>query len=257
VNPYQNPIPAPQPAALRLPTYRPRVTYVMMGILIIVFVIETLAGGSEKPRVLISLGANVGPLVTTGDYWRLFTANFLHIGLVHIAFNLYALYILGTEVEMFYGPWRFLVIYLLSALCGALASYAFTYGLSAGASTAVFGLVGTLVAFFIRNRAVFGEMSRTRLTNLVIVIVINVFYGLSAGTIDNWGHIGGFVGGIVLGWLLCPFYQIEARSDGARHVVDRNSLRAEWLGVALVVALMGVAFWAALQHHSLNPMQGF
>jgi rhomboid protease GluP len=253
----QYPAPAPRPVAVRLPLYRPRVTYVMMAILVVVFVIETLAGGSEKTRVLINLGANVGPLVTTGEYWRIFTANFLHIGLMHIAFNLYALYIVGTEVEMFYGPWRFLVIYLLSALSGAIASYAFTYGVSAGASTAVFGLVGTLFAFFTRNRAVFGEMSRTRLTNLIVVIVISLFYGLSAGTIDNWGHIGGFVGGVILGWLLCPFYQIEARTDGQHHVVDRNSLRTEWIGVGLVVVLMVVAFWAAVQQHLLNPMQGF
>ncbi len=229
----------------------------MIGIIIAVFVVETLAGGSESSRVLIQLGANVGPLVTTGDYWRLFTANFLHIGLLHLAFNLYALYIVGTEVEMFYGPWRFLAIYLLTGLSGAIASYAFTYGLSAGASTAIFGLIGTLFAFFTRNRAVFGELSRTRLSNLIIVIVINVFYGLSVSAIDNWGHAGGFVGGFILGWLLCPFYQIESRPDGFRHVVDRNSLRAEWLGVGLVAVLMVVAFWGALQHHLLNPLQGF
>ena len=257
MNQFQNPIPVPQTAALRLPTYRPRVMYGMMGILIVVFVIETLAGGSESSRVLVNLDANFAPLVTMGDYWRLFTANFLHIGLMHIAFNLYALYIVGTETEMFYGPLRFLVIYLLSALSGALASYAFTYGLSAGASTAVFGLVGTLVAFFIRNRAVFGEMSRTRLSNLIIVIALNVFLGLSIPAIDMWGHVGGFIGGAILGWLLCPFYQIEAQSDGTHRVVDRNSLRAEWLGVVLVSVLMVVAFWAALQHHLLDPLQGF
>jgi rhomboid protease GluP len=207
--------------------------------------------------VLIQLGANVGPLVTMGEYWRLFTANFLHIGLAHIGFNLYALYIVGTEVEMFYGPRRFLVIYLLSGLSGAIASYAFTYGLSAGASTAVFGLIGTLVAFFIRNRAVFGEIGRTRLSNLIFVIAINLFIGVSTPAIDNWGHVGGFIGGVILGWLLCPFYQIEARSDGAHHVIDRNSLRAEWIGVVLVSVLMVVAFWAALQQHLLDPLQGF
>ena len=126
--------------------------------------IETLAGGSDNPQTLVNLGANYAPRVTVlGEYWRLFTANFLHIGLMHLAFNLYALYIVGTEVEMFYGPARFLVIYLLTGLSGAIASYAFTYGLSAGASTAIFGLIGTLVAFFIRNRDVFGEMSRSRL----------------------------------------------------------------------------------------------
>ena len=255
MNQYPTPAPAPQPAPLRLPLHRPRVTYGMMAVLVVVFVIESLAGpgGSESSRVLVNLGANYAPYVTAGDYWRLFTANFLHIGLVHIALNLYALYVVGTEAETFYGPWRFLVIYLLTGLSGAIASYAFTYGLSAGASTALFGLVGTLFAFFTRNRSVFGKLSNARLSSLVMVIAINLFLGLSSPGIDNWGHIGGFVGGLILGWLLCPFYQIEARPDGFRQVVDRNSLRTEWIGVVLVSVLMVVAFWAALQHHLLNP----
>ena len=235
-----------------VPRYRPIMTYIMMGLLIVVFVVETLAGGSEDPQILVNLGANYAPLVTMGEYWRLFTANFLHIGLLHLAFNLYALYIVGTEVELFYGPWRFLVIYLLTALSGAVGSYAFTYGLSAGASTAIMGLIGTLIAFFIRNRDVFGSLSRSRLTNLLIVIAINVFYGMSVGSVDNFGHLGGFIGGVILGWLLCPFYQIEGQ-----RVVDRTSLRSEWLGVLLVVVLIGVAFWAALHTHQANPFQGF
>ncbi len=239
-----------------VPRYRPRVTYIMMGILVVVFVAETLAGGSDNPRTLVNLGANFAPMVTLGDYWRLFTANFLHIGLLHLLFNLYALYIVGTEVEMFYGPARFLVIYLLTGLSGAVASYAFTYGLSAGASTAIMGLIGTLVAFFIRNRDVFGELSRSRLTNLIVVIAINVFYGMSVGTIDNFGHLGGFIGGVILGWLLCPFYQVEAQG-GAHRVIDRTSLRSEWLGVLLVTVLIGVAFWAALQTHQADPFKGF
>jgi rhomboid protease GluP len=249
--------PAPYGILQYVPRYRPRVTYIMMGILVVVFGLETLAGGSDNPRTLIQLGANFAPLVTVGDYWRLFTANFLHIGLMHLAFNLYALYIVGTEVEMFYGPARFLAIYLLTGLSGAIGSYAFTYGLSAGASTAIMGLIGTLVAFFIRNRDVFGAMSRSRLTNLMIVIAINVFYGMSVGTIDNFGHLGGFVGGLILGWLLCPFYQVEAQGSGAHRIVDRTSLRSEWLGVVLVSVLFGVAFWAALQFHQANPLQGF
>ncbi len=246
------------PAPLRLPTYRPRVTYVIMGLLVLVFIAETAAGGSDNTRVLIELGANVGPLVTLGDYWRLFTANFLHIGLAHIAFNLYALYIIGPEVEMFYGPVRFSAIYLFSALSGAVASYAFTYGLSAGASTAIFGLIGTLVAFFTRNRSVFGAMGRARLGNLAFIVVINVMLGLTPGaSIDNWGHIGGFIGGAMLGWLLCPFYQVESQTDGARRVVDRNSMRVEWIGLVLCGILLIVAFWATLQYHQAQPLTGF
>jgi rhomboid protease GluP len=244
--------PTPYGILQYVPRYRPRVTYIMMGILVAVFVIETLAGSSTDDTTLTNLGANDALLVTFGQYWRLFTANFLHIGLMHLAFNLYALYIVGTEVEMFYGPARFLVIYLLTGLSGAIASYAFTYGLSAGASTAIMGLIGTLVAFFIRNRDVFGAMSRSRLTNLMIVIAINVFYGMSVGAIDNFGHLGGFIGGVILGWLLCPFYQVEGQ-----RVVDRTSLRSEWLGVLLVAVLIGVAFWAALQTHQADPFQGF
>lgn len=255
MNQYQNPGPAPQPTTLHLPTYRPRVTYVLLGIVVTIFAVQTLTGGDES--VLLEWGANMGPRVTLGEYWRLFTANFLHANLLHLAVNMYALYVIGTEVETFYGPQRFLTIYLIACLAGAICSYTFTYRVSVGASTGLFGLFSTLVAFFTRNRAVFGEMSRSRLSNLVFVIAINVFIGLSIPAIDNWGHLGGFVGGIILGWLLCPFYQIEARPDGSRHVVDRNSLRAEWLGVGLVVALMGVAFWAARHHHLLDPWQGF
>ena len=247
----------PPPSPLRLPMHRPRATYGLIGILIVVFVIETLAGGSEDPRTLINLGANYAPLVTQGDYWRLFTANFLHIGLLHIGLNVYALYIVGMEAELFYGPVRFLVIYLLSGIAGALASYAFTYGLSAGASTALFGLVGTLVAFFTRNRSVFGELGRARLGNLAFIILINLMLGVMPGSqIDNFGHVGGFIGGLTLGWLLCPFYQVEQRGDGARRVVDLNSLRAEWIGVVLFSVLLFVAFWAALNFHQAQPPPG-
>ena len=252
MNQYTPALPRP-----RLPTYRPRVTYILMVALVLVFIVETVNGGSENPQTLILLGANVGPLVTAGEYWRLFTSNFLHIGLAHIGFNLYALYIVGTEVEMFYGPARFLLIYLLSALAGAVASYAFTYGLSAGASTALFGLIGTLVAFFTRNRSVFGNLSTSRLSNLAFIILINLMLGLSPGSqIDNFGHIGGFIGGLILGWLLCPSYQVEQQADGARRIVDRTSLQVEWVGIVLVCVLLGVSFWAALQYHLAQPVRG-
>jgi rhomboid protease GluP len=243
-----NPIDLP-PVQLRLPLTHPRVVYALMVIIGLVFAVEELAGGSQNSRVLINLGANYAPRVSAGEYWRLFTANFLHIGVLHVALNGYALYVLGQEAEAIYGSARFLVIFLLAGLAGAIASFALTYSLSAGASTGIFGLIGTLIAFFVRNRQVFGPLGRTRLNNLLLVAAINVIYGLSVPAIDNWGHAGGLAGGLLLGWLLCPFYQIEFAPDGSRRVIDNNSLQNEWIGVGLVIILMAVAFFAALSIH--------
>ncbi len=246
--------PPPPPQQLRLPLSRPRWTYVFLAAIGVMFVVEVVSGatnfaGGGDERALIALGANYAPGVMAGEYWRLFTANFLHIGLFHIFFNGYALYILGQEVESLYGATRFIVIFLVGCVAGAIASFAFTFGLSAGASTGIFGLIGTLIAFFARNRKLFGTLGRARLNNLLIVGLINIFYGVVNPQIDNWGHVGGFLAGLTLGWLLCPWYQIEQGSDGSRRVVDRNSLQAEWIGVSLFTVLLIVAFVAALSLH--------
>jgi rhomboid protease GluP len=242
-------LPPQQPPPLRLPISRPTGTYILLAIIALVFVAMEVSGGSQNPTVLINFGANYGPLVSAGEYWRLFTANFLHIGLVHIFFNGYALYVLGQEAEAFYGHARFMVIFLLSSIAGALASFAFTYQLSAGASTGIVGLIGTLIAFFYRNRKVFGKIGTSRLNNLLFFGLINLVLGVTTPGIDNWGHAGGFIGGLILGWLLCPYYQVDQQLDGTRRVVDLNSLRAEWIGVMLFIILLMVAFYGALTLH--------
>jgi rhomboid protease GluP len=248
-NPILNAPPPPQPAALRIPLARPRWTWALLVGIVVIYILEEISGGSQNVKVLIRFGANYGLLVSSGEYWRLFTANFLHIGITHILLNGYALYILGQETEALYGSTRFLVIFLLACLSGAIASFAFTYGLSAGASTGIVGLIGVQVAFFVRNRKVFGQLSSRRLTNLLFIGIINVVYGLSNPSIDNWGHLGGLIGGLMLGWLLCPFYQVQPLDNGAHRIVDLNSLRAEWIGLALFCVLLVVAFLAALSLH--------
>ncbi|HEY4722823.1 MAG TPA: rhomboid family intramembrane serine protease, partial [Anaerolineae bacterium] len=112
MNPLENRPAAPPP--LRMPLSRPRWTYILIGIIAVVFVLEELGGGSQNPEVLIQFGANYAPLVSAGEYWRLFTANFLHIGILHIMLNAYSLYIIGQEVEAWYGASRFMAIFLLS-----------------------------------------------------------------------------------------------------------------------------------------------
>jgi len=230
---------APPPPKLRIPVTRPLWVKVCLAINVGLWLLMALAGGSENPEVLIRFGANFSPLVVQGELWRLFTANFLHIGVVHLVFNSLALYSLGQEVEALFGSPRFIVVYLLTGLSGSIFSFGLRTdaALSAGASTAIFGLVGTLIAFFVRNRRHFGELGRRRLNNYVFLILINLYIGLSVPGIDNLGHIGGFLGGLILGWLLCPFYEVEV-SAGQPRVVDRNSLRVEWRGLALFAALL-------------------
>ena len=130
------PPPESQPTTYALPLHRPVVTWIMLAGIVLVFLLETLAGGSTNTQVLVRLGAKVTPLIVQSEYWRLFTSTFLHIGLVHLAFNGYALLLLGTEMERLFAWPRFLAIYLLSGLFGSLASYALSDTISAGASGA-------------------------------------------------------------------------------------------------------------------------
>jgi rhomboid protease GluP len=230
----------PRRLSYTLPLARPVATWVLLAIIIVVFIIETLDGGSTDIEVLVRLGAKVTPLIAAGEYWRLFTSMFLHIGLMHLAFNGYALFAIGPELERLYGSGRFLAIYLLSGLFGSLASYAFNVNLAAGASGAIFGIIGALAAFFTLHRERLGAWGRTRLANIAFLVVINLFLGLTQRGIDNLGHIGGLLSGLALGWAMAPRYQL----DPIRlQVVDTNRLGRYWpaLGVAVALFVGGTA----------------
>lgn len=245
-----SPAPTPRPAnRLRLPIVRPLWTYIFLGINIIIFVLLEFSGGSTNSQNLIRFGANYAPLVAGGDYWRLFTANFLHIGVLHLLVNSYALFILGGEVEALFGRQRYVVIYLLSGISGAIASFMLTQGLSAGASTSLFGLFGALAVFFYKQRAILGNFGQQRLISLGLTLAINVAIGLQPGSrIDNFGHLGGLIGGAILAWFLCPRYAASYGSmvgTGApifpgsplqpvsETIVDTNSLKQQSLSVGL------------------------
>ncbi|MBN1657978.1 MAG: rhomboid family intramembrane serine protease [Anaerolineae bacterium] len=234
--------PAIRPISYRVPTTRPVVTYVLLGAVILVFLVETALGGSTSTDVLVMLGAKVTPLIAEGEYWRLFTAMFLHIGLAHLFFNGYALLAIGTELERLFGSMRFAIVYFVTGLFGSLASYAFSYSLSVGASGAIFGIVGALAAFFWLHRDRFGAWGRTRLANIAFLIAINLFLGFTQAGIDNLGHMGGLVSGFALGWALAPHYALD---PDAQRVIDQNRPTRYWPAVAAALLLLMAGIAAA------------
>lgn len=233
----------------RLPLSQPRVTYGLLVTIGVAFVIQLLAGGSTNTRALVTVGAQVNSLVAGGEVWRLLTAMFLHIGLQHIAFNAWALFSLGRDVEAFYGSFRFTILYFVAGLAGNVVYYLLGPDiLSAGASGAVFGMVGSQAAFFLLNRELFGSFGRERLANLAVLIGINLVFGFTVPGINNLAHLGGLISGFLLGLALSPRYQIvHVMIEGpaelpmptvARAVLDRRSRPLSALAVAIAIALL-------------------
>ena len=235
--PHSQPPDAVTRVLLPLPILRGQ-TWVTWGILGINLLLFLLMRGSTDSSVLLQFGAKYGPAIFAGEYWRLFSAMFLHIGLMHLAFNSYALYALGQEVERFFGRGRFLTLYLLCGLLSVAVSYMASSTLAAGASGAIFGLVGALGAFFLHEKDVFGEIGRRRLNNLISVVLVNLVIGFTVPGIDNWAHLGGLAAGLLLGWILSPTYTVKPPTPTSpAQVVDRNSLTKRWwvLPAALIV----------------------
>jgi rhomboid protease GluP len=166
---------------------------------------------------LLRWGANYGPYVHRGEWWRLLSAAFIHVNLLHIVFNMWCLWNLGGLAERAYGNTRFFVIYLLSALGGSIASiYYHPEIVSAGASGAVFGISGCLVSFLLKNQrnvpqGVFQRLKR----NMIQFIGFNILFGLINPVIDNAAHIGGLMTGFVAGVMLgVNFGETERYGEG-------------------------------------------
>ena len=179
----------------------PSITYIIMGICVFLFIMMYIFGnGSESTSTLIKFGANYDLLTKSGEYYRLFTCMFLHIGLWHLLCNMYSLYIIGKEIENLYGKSKYLVIYVLSGLCGSILSLAFSHNtISAGASGAIFGLLGALLYFGYYYRTYLGATIRS---SIIPVIILNLIIGLLTPGISNSAHIGGLVGGILVSMMV-------------------------------------------------------
>jgi len=177
---------------------KPIITYVIIAICVLLFIMMYVFGNGKND--LIKYGANYDILTRNGEYYRLFTCMFLHIGIWHLACNMYSLYIIGKEIETLFGKWKYLIIYILSGICGSILSLAFSHNsVSAGASGAIFGLLGALLYFGYYYRTYLGNALKS---SIIPVIAINLILGFLNSSVDNAAHIGGLVGGILISMLV-------------------------------------------------------
>jgi membrane associated rhomboid family serine protease len=213
----------------------PTVTYALIGINVIVFLAElvtgvSLLGNSFGGSSVIVHGALAGPLVADGDYWRLVTSGFLHFNLWHIAFNMYALYILGSMLEPAIGHMRFALIYFVALLAGSFGALIVTPdSLTVGASGAVFGLFGAAI-LEMRSRGV-----DVMATGLPLWLGINLIFTFTFNGISVGGHIGGLIGGGLAGVAIA---ELDRRRNIPRLA---GPLLAVAIGVISVIGAIAVA----------------
>ena len=176
------------------------ITLIIIGINMVMFLFTAVLSGSIfdiSSRVLLKYGGKVNVLIENGEVWRLLTSAFLHAGLIHITANMYSLYIIGPEIEQIYGSVRYLLVYLFSCITASLLSYYMNpHSLSVGASGGIFGLMGALIVFSIIERK---RLNKKYLSSLLQVVAVNLFIGFSIIGIDNYAHIGGLIGGALMG----------------------------------------------------------
>lgn len=267
--PPQDTPPSPEPTGLPIPLGKPMWVFILLGLIIFIFVVEMVLpylsplfvdqlpdryrlikqgqplsdadflGQASRSLVLIVMGANFMPFIQMGEVWRFFTAMFVHVDLTHLLFNAFALFAFGAETERIFGRSRFIAIYVMAGLFGSLASFTFSDALiSAGASGAIFGIIGMQAAYFLKYRNTLGEFGRSRLSSVAIILVINIFFGLSQPNIDNWAHMGGLIAGFLLGMSMAPRYRaIDLYTTSAR-IVDEANVWLQWLALGLALVLL-------------------
>lgn len=178
------------------------ITYILITVNVLIYALTAYLSGNivdSNINVLVFLGAKVNELIGSGEYYRLVTCMFLHGGLTHVALNMYSLYALGPFVESVYGKFKFIVIYFFAGIVSSIFSYKFSSSISIGASGAIFGLLGAALVFAVKMR---DRVRKDFIVNILSVIGINLIIGFSIPNVDNFGHLGGLVGGIISSFIL-------------------------------------------------------
>jgi rhomboid protease GluP len=240
--------------------FKPVVTYAIIAVTVIVSLL-IMYGPSPTGDQLGNLLMLDKQAVQHGEYWRLLTVTLVHGGLLHLGFNMYALWIVGPLSEALYGRAVYLAIYLLAALGGSIGSYLFVQEPSVGASGAIFGLFGLVFTATYFHKPALARQARALTSQIGILIVINLVIGFGVGgfagvgTIDNAAHVGGLIVGAWLGFVIPPrgaatlssFWQRPPGTEGQRQGISPALIAAAGvliLGLVLVVALQVTPTWA-------------
>ncbi len=209
---------------------KPIITYILIALNVLCFLCMYIFGnGSTDALTLLRFGANYAPLVKLGEVWRLVTSIFLHVGILHLLCNMYSLYIVGSQLESFFGKTKFLCIYILSGIIGNLFSILFTNGLTVGASGAIFGLFGALLYFGYHYRIYLGTVIKSQ---IIPLIILNLFIGFASHGIDNAAHIGGLIGGALASIAL-----------GVKYKSSNFEKINGWIVLAILVAFLSYMIW--------------
>jgi rhomboid protease GluP len=237
----------PQRIAVRMPQRQPYVVYAILGITIFVFLLQLLTESGQfgvrcpffsETDLPVCYGLKVNELILDGQWWRLIAPILLHASLLHIGFNMYALYVLGPELERHFGHVPFLALYVLSGFAGVVMSFLLTRSPSLGASTSIFGLLAAQGVFVYLNKKLFGRRAQAMLRSIIQIAVINLLIGLTPG-IDNWGHVGGLLGGGLFALLAAPVYRVE--DDEAEYrLVNRTAPERVWTAIGVVGVVFAV-----------------
>jgi rhomboid protease GluP len=224
-NPTPEQIPQTQPPRaiqVATPNVKPYATYVILGVTILIYLLQLAGQYLLKTDLIASLGIKNDALIRAGELWRLITPVFLHASILHIAFNMYALVVFGRGIEARYGHGRFLLLYFLSGYAGNVMSFLLTVNPSLGASTAIFGLIAAEGVFIIQNRKLLGNQVNRSLMNLVYIAGVNLLIGFTTTGVDNWGHIGGLLGGFLFAWFGGPRWKLEGFYPSVRLIDERE-----------------------------------
>lgn len=214
------------------------VTSVLAIVNILIFILMIASGVhfmTPEGQSLIQWGANFRPETLDGGWWRLISCCFLHIGVLHLLLNMYALLYIGVLLEPILGKWRFLAVYLLTGVAASTASLWWNdMTISAGASGAIFGMYGVFLAL-LTGRFLDKSMRQAFLASILIFVVYNIFYGLKTGSgIDNAAHIGGLVSGLVMGFAMIPVLKRPAQT-GLNYLTLSALAFATWFSAGMVI----------------------